>query len=57
MLNINYAERAAHMTDAELAATVAVFQGEQQRRAAKPTDKRLELAQEAVRRHRKRCFG
>ena len=57
MLNINYAERAAHMTDAELAATVAVFQGEQQRRAAKPTDKRLELAQEAVRRHRERCFG
>ena len=45
------------MTDGELAATIRALSDEQQRRAAKPTDKRLELAQEAVRRHRERCFG
>ena len=57
MMDFNIADAAKNMDDGELAASIAAMSAEQQRRAAKPTDKRLELAQEAVRRHCERCFG
>ena len=36
MRNVSYADEARMMSDAELAATIATYQAEQQRRAAVP---------------------